>query len=113
MSTETLPALAAELVAQLREIRDRLAGSGGPHALLLRSLSERLEPHLALLDRAVSIDRNRPAAERALAGIKPVMRDVCAAATRGEIEAIQDLPFDRWTDLETIFQETRFRGCEL
>jgi len=31
----------------------------------------------------------------------------------GAIEAIQDLPFDRWTDLETIFQETRFRGCEL
>ena len=53
------------------------------------------------------------AAERALADIKPVMHDACMAATRGEIEALQDLPFDRWTDLETIFQETRFRDCEL
>ena len=76
-------------------------------------LAERMRPLLAEFQSAVINERNRPAAERALADIKEVMHAVNGAATKGEMDIFSDATLDRFWDLSMLFQERRFLGQSL
>jgi len=74
-------------------------------------LAKRLGPLLAKFQSAVIGERSRPAAEQALVDIKEVMHEINGAATKGEMDIFSDATLDRFWNLSTLFQESRF-SCQ-
>ena len=76
-------------------------------------MADRLRPLVAEPESTVVSERSRPAAERVLADISELMHGVNGAATKGEMEIFADDTLDRYWDLSTLFQESRFSGQSL
>lgn len=72
-----------------------------------------LRPLVDRLRRAVVEDRSRDRAEAALRDIKPIMDEISATATKGEMAIFTGGELDEWWELSSIFQESRFSGESL
>ena len=72
-----------------------------------------LRPLVDQFRRAVIEDRSRDRAEAALRDIKPIMDEISATATKGEMAIFTGGELDEWWELSSIFQESRFSGESL
>lgn len=110
----TLATQAKELVCVLQAVVAALDRFDRPGQRdYTTGLAERMRPPLAAFQSAVIKERNRPAAERALADIKEVMHAVNGAATKGEMDIFSDATLDRFWDLSMLFEDRRFSGESL
>ena len=75
-------------------------------------LAGRLEPLVRRFDEAIH-GRSRAAAADALDDIKPVIYEISGATTKGELKIFSDDTLDRYYELATIFQESRYAGDAL
>lgn len=67
-----------------------------------------LRPLVECLRQAVVEDRSRDHAAAVLREIKPIMHELCAMATKGEMAIFTGNELDVWWELSTIFQESRY-----
>jgi hypothetical protein len=105
---------AVELARLLREVVRGLNDYDADNrSSYTRSLAQRLRPLVEAFDFAVSIDRSRESADRALTSIKIEMAEVNGAATMGDIAFVADGVLDPYWELCSIFQEQRYRGQAL
>ncbi len=102
-----------ELAAVLRCVVRALERFDGPAANYTASLAIRLEPLVASFQHAVLQSRSREAAAAVLDDIKPLMAEVSSAATKGEMDIVPGDTLDRYHQLATLFQESRYAGHNL
>ncbi|MFC1453906.1 hypothetical protein ACFLQL_01865 [Verrucomicrobiota bacterium] len=102
----TLQDKALNLVNVLRDIVRYLEEYGIDYT---SRLANTLHPQVEELFIAINEKRSRPRAQEILTGIAPVMHEVNGAATKGEMNIFPDNTLlDRYWDLSTIFQESRY-----
>jgi len=110
----TLTSQAQELVRVLQAVVTALDRfDRPPQRDYTHAMADRLRPLVADLQSAVVSQRSRPDAERVLAEISELMHAVNGAATKGEIDIFADDTLDRYWELSTLFQESRFSGQSL
>lgn len=77
-----------------------------------KQLAEILRPSVHKLEKAIE-EKNREEAKDALADISEIMHEVNGAATKGEIDFTSSEILNTYWDLNTIFQELRYRDEQL
>jgi hypothetical protein len=110
----SLDAHAKQLVAVLWSVIDALKRFRDPlRADYTVEMVTRLRPLVAEFERAVVHAHSREAASAMLDDIKPLMDEVCGAATKGEMDIFTDDTLDRYYQFATIFQESRYAAQTL
>lgn len=111
MSQTTLRHEALNLLHVLKaidaEIRSYAGRTGLPH---VAGMSASLESLLPVFEKAVLVDRDRAAANSVFGDIHLIVSEASAQATKGDLPIFSTGRLDRYWELSTIFQETRFRG---
>jgi hypothetical protein len=107
---------AQKLVAILQAVIEALERFRHPTgASYAADMAVRLRPLVANFEQAIQA-HSREAASAALDEIKPLLHDVNGAATKGDLAIFphySDDTLNRYWQLETIFQETRYAGQSL
>ena len=110
----TLATQAQELVRVLQAVVTALDQFDRPvRRDYTRAMADRLRPLVVEFQSAVVSERSRLLAERALADIKELMHDVNGAATIGDMDIFPSDTLNRYWNLSTLFQESRFSGQSL
>jgi hypothetical protein len=78
-----------------------------------RQMARMLAPVVAEYDAAVFTSRSRDAAASALAVLKEYMHNVNGAATKGDLNFVADSVLNQYWNLQSIFQESKYRGVSL
>jgi hypothetical protein len=78
-----------------------------------RRLAARLRPLVLSLEHAVLKERSRETAKDLMSDISPIMDEINAAATKGEIAIFKDDTLAKYWKLSAIFQESRFANDHL
>jgi len=75
--------------------------------------AQQLKPEVALFIEAINIDRSREKAHEIITDIGLLMSNISGAATIGGMEFDSNNALNRYWQLKTIFQESRYRGESL
>jgi hypothetical protein len=112
----SLHADAQKLVAVLQRVIEALERFRHPSgASYAADMAVRLRPLVADFEQAIQA-HSREAASATLDDIKPLMHNVSGAATKGDLaifRSYSDNTLDRYFQLATIFQESRYAGQPL
>jgi len=71
-------------------------------------MAARLKPLVSSFENFVTVEKSKGAAKLQLDEIKDLMHNVNGAATKGEIDFVSADVLNRYWELSTIFQETKF-----
>jgi len=71
-------------------------------------MAARLKPLVSSFENYVTVEKSKEAAKLQLDEIKELMHNVNGAATKGEIDFVSGDVLNRYWELSTIFQKTRF-----
>lgn len=105
----SLQADANQLVAVFWRVIRALESFRHPHgASYSTDMATQLRPLVAGFERAVVHAHSRETAAAILDDLKPMMHNVSGAATKGELDIFTDDTLDRYYELATIFQESRY-----
>ena len=100
---------ANQLVAVFRHIIGALESfrhpRGGSYSA---DMATQLRPLVAEFESAVVHAHSRERAAAILDELKPMIHNVSGAATKGELDIFKDDTLDRYHELATIFQESRY-----
>jgi hypothetical protein len=102
----SLQADAQNLLVVLQRVLHALRRFGASYAA---KLEDRLQPLVADFESGVRA-HSRERASATLDDIKPLMRDISAAATKGEMGIFSDGTLRQYHELKMIFQESRYAG---
>lgn len=104
----SLQADAEDLLAVLQRVLCALRCFRHPSgATYAADMANRLQPFVADFESAVQ-SHSREGAAATLDGIKPLMHNISGAATKGDLAIFSDDTLDRYYELATIFQESRY-----
>lgn len=78
-----------------------------------QAAARQLEPLVKAFDEAVLLRQSREGAAEVLAALRIEMHSLNAAKTKGEINFVSDTIINRYWELQSIFQESRYRGQSL
>lgn len=78
-----------------------------------QAAAQRLGPLVEAFEHAVTVERSRQHAEDLFAMIKQEMEELSAAKCKGDINFVEDVVLDKYWELKTIFQESRYRDSTL
>lgn len=105
----SLQADANQLVAVFWRVIRALENFRHPHgASYSADMATQLRPLVVEFERAVVHAHSRETAAAILDDLKPMMHNVSGAATKGELDIFADDTLDRYHELATIFQESRY-----
>ncbi|MFM2477799.1 hypothetical protein [Celerinatantimonas sp. MCCC 1A17872] len=105
----TLASEAKELAETLQAIVEGLEGYDLDSRREYSSkMADRLKPLVNSFRELVLVEKSRDSAKLQLDGIKELMHNVNGAATKGEINFVSGSTLNRYWELSTIFQETKY-----
>lgn len=103
------------LIGALESVASGLSDFQGSadHTAYAKHLNHQLLPLIEDLRDQVAVRSERSEILRTMAGIKEVMSEVSAAATKGEMSTCKEGVLDTFWCLATIFQKQRYRDEQL
>ncbi len=105
----TLSKDARELADTLKKIVDGLESyEADSRRDYTSKVAARLKPLVQEFERLITEERSKEAAKMQLDDIRKLMHNINGAATKGEIDFVQDCVLNRYWQLSTIFQEAKY-----
>ncbi len=78
-----------------------------------QNAAQRLKPAVAQLNEAINNERSREKAHEIITDIEQLMSNINGAATKGDMTFDNNDALNRYWQLKTIFQESKYRGESL
>jgi len=75
--------------------------------------AQRLKPAVAALNKAIKDECSREKAHEIITDIEQLISNISGAATKGDMTFDNNNALNRYWELKTIFQESRYRGESL